>query len=149
MEPKIESKSAFTVVGMKCRGKNEKGEIPALWQELMPRIREIRNLATGGESFGVMDNYDEASGNFDYIAALGVSTAQDLPEGMVSWDVPAQKYVVFGFEFANVREASQESYASLPDLGYKHAAGPEFEYYPAEFDPNKPESLMYLYIPIE
>lgn len=103
----------------------------------------------GGVSYGLMANYDEASGEFDYVAAMPVSTVEDVPEGMESWDVPAQKYAVFSFEFVDVQKAAQESYASLPELGYKQAAGPEFEYYPADFDPNKPDSLMYLYIPIE
>jgi hypothetical protein len=46
------------------------------------------------DSYGVMDNYDKSSGTFDYVSAVEVSVVEKIPEGMMSWDIPAQKYAV-------------------------------------------------------
>ncbi|MGC1121768.1 MAG: GyrI-like domain-containing protein [Candidatus Methanofastidiosia archaeon] len=89
MEPEIKSKPAFTVVGIKYRGKNENNEIPQLWFKLGPRINEIKHRV--GSAYGVMDNYDEESGKFDYIAGIEVDSSADIPEGMVSIDVPNRR----------------------------------------------------------
>ena len=152
MEPKIESKNAFTVVGMKYRGKPEKDEIPALWRQFVPRIGEIKNLTGSHASFGgfgVMDNYDESTGQFDYVSAVEVTTAEDIPEGMMSWEIPAHKYAVLEFNFSEIHQAFKKIYAWLPESGNKRAVGPEFEYYPPGFESSEPDSPMFIYIPIE
>jgi AraC family transcriptional regulator len=95
MEHRIVSKPAFTVVGMKYRGKNEHDEIPQLWGQFVPRIGEIQHRTPDPATYGVMFNYDEATGEFDCVAALTVSSASDLPEGMVSVEMPAAQYAVF------------------------------------------------------
>ena len=89
MEHQIVSKPAFTVVGMKYRGKNEHDEIPQLWGQFVPRIPEIRHRNPDPATYGVMYGHDEETGEFDYVAALHVNSAADLPEGMVSVDIPA------------------------------------------------------------
>jgi predicted transcriptional regulator YdeE len=61
MEPKIVRRPGLVVVGMKCRGKSEKNEIPQLWERFMPRVGEIKGRADR-YGFGVMDNYDERTG---------------------------------------------------------------------------------------
>lgn len=149
MEPKIVSKPTFTVVGMKFRGKPEGGEIPALWREFNPRVREIRYLSESDNFYGVMDNYDEKTGQFDYVSAAEVSKVVDVPEGMMSWDVPANKYAMLEFKFSEIRQAFQNIYRWIPDSGNERAPGPEFEYYPSEFNPDNPDSMMQIYIPIK
>ena len=37
----------------------------------------------------------------------------------------------------------------MPENGYKRASGPDYEYYDEAFDPRKPDSILYIYIPIE
>jgi AraC family transcriptional regulator len=149
MEPQIQSKSAFTVVGMKYRGKNQEQEIPALWREFAPRIDEIKHRTAAHDSYGVMDNYDEATGEFDYLSAVEVTSAGDLPQGMIPWQVPENKYAVLSFKFSQIQEAFRAIYAWIPESGHQRAPGAEFEYYPETFDPEDPESLMYLYVPIK
>ncbi|MGD2179429.1 MAG: GyrI-like domain-containing protein, partial [Anaerolineae bacterium] len=85
MEPNIVTQSAFTVVGMKYRGKNEQNEIPEMWEEFGPRMREIKHVVNPHIAYGVMHNYDEESGEFDYVAGFEVSSIAEVPEGMVSW----------------------------------------------------------------
>jgi AraC family transcriptional regulator len=147
MEPEMKSMPAFTVVGMKYRGKNKNNEIPALWEKFGPKMGEIKHII--GPAYGVMDNYDEKSGEFDYIAGFKVETASDIPEGMVSKDVPEQTYAVGICTLPTIREVCEYLYHTwLPQSGFNHAHGPEFELYDENFDPEDEKSKMYIYIPV-
>jgi AraC family transcriptional regulator len=149
MEPKIVTKPAFTVVGMKYRGKNEKSEIPQLWEQFGPRICEIKHLADPHVAYGVMHNYDEESGEFDYVAGFEVSSVAEVPEGMVSWEVPEQTYAVFTCTLPTLMETFERAYKTwLPHSGYQRADSPEFELYDENFDSQDENSEMAIYIPI-
>jgi AraC family transcriptional regulator len=149
-EPKITSKPAFSVVGMKYRGKNEQNEVPQLWDQFMTREGEIKEKLDPNVCYGVMDNFDENSGEFDYVAAFEVEGEVEIPEGMVKWEVPEQTYAVFTCTLPTIREAYQYAYKSwLPGSGYQRAADPEFELYGQDFDHRDPNSPMYLYIPVK
>ena len=87
MEPKIIERGAFTVVGLKYRGKNENNEIPQLWQALGPRTGEIEHLADDTAAYGINVNMDMATGEWDYIAGFEVSSPEDVPEGMVAFEM--------------------------------------------------------------
>jgi AraC family transcriptional regulator len=150
MEPKIVRRPAFTVVGMNYRGKNEQNEIPQLWQALSPRSHEIENLVQAHVGYGIMYDYDESSGEFDYLAAMEVSSVTNVPKGMMSLEVPEQTYAVLTCTLPTIGQAFDRIYHKwLPGSGYQRAAGPEFEYYDARFDVQRPDSEMDLYIPIE
>ena len=147
MEPEIKSKPAFTVVGMKYRGRNENNEIPMLWGEFGPMIGKIKNVV--GLAYGVMDNYDEKSGEFDYIAGIEVGKAEDIPEGMIHVDVPENTYAVFTCTLPTLRKTFtyiQETW--MPQSDYKRADGPEFELYERNFNPYDENSKLYVYIPV-
>jgi len=149
-EPKITSKPAFTVIGMKYRGKNEHDEIPQLWGKFMSRDGEIKDKLNPHICYGVEDNFDDTSGEFDYVAAFEVGAEAGVPEGMVKWDVPAQTYAVFTCTLPTIREAYDYAYKSwLPESGYQRTAGPEFELYDPDFDPQVLSSPMYLYVPVK
>ena len=80
---RTETRPAFEVVGMKYRGRNEKNEVPELWEQFVPRMGEVNHRVDLTVSYGLMDNYDEASGEFDYVASVEVSSSEELPPGMV------------------------------------------------------------------
>lgn len=103
-EPKIVTKPAFTIIGMKYRGKNEHEEIPQ-WGEFMPRAGEIKDKLKPDICYGFCDNYDDANGEFDYVAAFEIGGETEAPDGMVKWDVPAQTYAVFTCTLPTIREA--------------------------------------------
>ena len=150
MEPKIVSREAFQVVGMKYRGKNENREIPQLWRDYGARWKEIQDVVNPEIAYGVMDNYDEASGEFDYIASMEVGQVKDIPEGMVSVELPEQTYAVFPCTLATIRESYDAALKKwLPESDYKHSGGPEFELYDENFDPQDLESEFYYYMPIK
>jgi AraC family transcriptional regulator len=150
MQPKIIEKPGFIVAGMLYRDRNENMEIPQLWQAFGPRMGELVQAAGEPIAYGVMDHFDEASGEFDYLAGIKVSEGGDLPGDMVSWEIPAQTYAVVSTTLPTIRAVFDELYnAWLPASGYKRAPGPEFESYDERFNAAEPHSELDLYIPIE
>ena len=109
-------------------------------------MAEVPNRAALGVSYGVMDNYDEESGDFDYIAGVEVSSVGTIPEGMVSHAVPDQTYAVFKCTLPTLHQAFQHAYREwFPESGYMRIKGPEFEWYNEEFHVDE---TLYLYIPL-
>lgn len=150
MEPKIETRPAFTVVGIKYRGNNENNEIPQLWGTFGPRMDEVPLKAESHVAYGVMGNLDESTGEFDYVAGFEVESVANIPEGMVSWALPEQTYAIFRCTLPIIREAFEYIFQTwLPASGYQHADGPEFELYDEEFNPEDPDSKLCIYIPIK
>jgi AraC family transcriptional regulator len=149
VEPTVITKPAFTVVGMKYRGKNEKDEIPHLWEKFMPKTVEVKHKVNPNVCYGVMDNYDEKTGEFDYLAAFEVRDASDVSEGMESWQVPQQTYAVFPCNLKNIKQAFQHIYHEwLPQSDYQRAQGPDFEYYDESFQPDQGKLELFIYVPV-
>ncbi|NTU62615.1 MAG: AraC family transcriptional regulator [Chloroflexi bacterium] len=151
MEPQIVKKPALTLVGVQRHGKLEGLELKSLWNEFGPRMAEV----TGGDPdvcYGAMDHYDEATGEFDYLAACEAKGATDVPavpDGMVSWNIPAQTYALFPGSLPEIGAVWQFAYQQwLPTSGYQRAAGPEFELYDEKFDPQDPASVLYICVPV-
>ena len=145
MEPKILTVPAFTAIGMKYRGKNDNNEIPKWWNVFLPRMEEIKHRTA--IAYGLMGNYDPATGEFDYIAAFGVERVNEIPQGMERWDVPEGKYAAFSTTLTTLHKVHQHIYQEwFPQSGYQHDMRPEFELYPADFAGG--ESEMFIYIPI-
>jgi AraC family transcriptional regulator len=149
MEIRIVERGAFAIVGLKYRGKNEHNEIPQLWQALGPRTGEITHLADDTAAYGINANMDMETGEWDYVAGFEVSSAEDVPQGMVAFEVPAAKYAVFATTLPHVGETFQNAYhVWLPQAGYQHSGGPEFELYDERFEVQDPTSEFDLYIPV-
>jgi AraC family transcriptional regulator len=150
MEPRIVDRPEFTVVGMHVRGKNETNEIPRMWQDLGPRVQEIKNMVPANAAYGISANMDPATGEFDYVAGFEVSLADDVPPGMVSWTVPAGTYAVFRCSLPTLGETFQHAYQTwIPQAGYQPVGGPDVEVYDEHFDPQDPNSEFDVYIPIQ
>jgi AraC family transcriptional regulator len=150
MEPQFVTKPAFTIVGMLLRATPMTPEIPKLWDRFVPRIDEIAHLAEPKTDYGVMDHFDEATGQFDYLAGCSVTAVDTLPAGMQQWDVPANTYAVFTTTVPTIGQVMGHIYNTwLPTSGYRHAAGPYFERYGEHFNPEDPASTFSIYIPVE
>jgi predicted transcriptional regulator YdeE/DNA-binding transcriptional MerR regulator len=148
MEPNIITKPAFTVVGMRYFGKNENGEIPALWDRLNPRWHEFKNQADDA-AYGVCTDMND-EGLFEYVAGIAVTDASHVPEGMVVRQVPEATYAVFETTLRGIRQVYDYAMNTwLPQSAYEWANSPDFELYDDSFDPANPEeSTLYVYIPI-
>ena len=150
MEPKIVERDAFNLVGLLYRGKNENQEIPQLWGQFGPKSRAINYKQNIGVSYGAMGNYDKSSGEFDYVAAIEVERIDDLPEGMVGWEIPAQTYAVFPCTLPKIREAYDFAFHRwLPESSHEHSGGIAFEIYGESFNPQDGSSEFYYYMPIK
>ena len=148
MEPNIKTKTAFTVVGMEYNGKNENDEIAQLWQQFVPRMKEVQHVVNPNASYGICGDAQE-DGSFRYVAGYEVSSTEDIPEGMTSWIVPEQKYAVLPGTLKTIGETYKYIFETwLPQSQYEYAHGPDFEYYGEDFDPGGEEKL-YIYVPIK
>lgn len=149
MELQIVNKPDLTFVGLKYHGKPQSDDIPQLWNRFMARFGELRHVTEHGISYGVSDNFDESTGEFDYVAAVRVSSAENVPDDMIVVQIPAQSYAVFSCTLANLGETYQQIYGTwLPQSGYRRASAPEFEVYGEDFNPNDPNSQFSVFIPI-
>lgn len=156
MEPRIVAKPAFIVVGLPFtgfptsapfEGGNENNEIGKVWDEFNRRYAEIKHIC--GPAYGLCFGMPNAQEPW-YIAGAEVADVADLPAGMMSMAVPAQKYAVFpctlGTLGATYRYITEEW---QPRAGFEHAPAPDFELYDQEFDPNDPQhGKLSVYWPI-
>jgi predicted transcriptional regulator YdeE/DNA-binding transcriptional MerR regulator len=151
MQAKIVHLDTFKIVGMRYFGKNEHNEIKGLWDEFIPRIPEIRHIAPGEEvSYGICQGGEEGEA-FEYIAGLPVSKLENIPQGMVGKEVGDQTYVVMeakglgdiGPTYKRILEEW------LPASDYQPGEGPDFELYPETFEPEDPDSIVYIYYPVK
>jgi predicted transcriptional regulator YdeE len=150
MNVEIKTVPAFTAAGMMYKGKNENQEISAMWGEIEPRWKEIKNPAKPYErAFGICGELQE-DGSFSYLAGIDVTKVEDLPADMESWEVPENTYAVFPCILTEIHKTYEYAHGKwMPENGYKRADGPDFEYYDEDFDPAKPDSILYIYIPVK
>lgn len=149
MEPRIIEMEAFSVLGLHCRGRNEGNEISQLWQSLHGRIAEIMDAVDDRMAFGMSDNMDETTGEFDYIAGYPVVSACETPHGMVQRDVPGGTYAVFSCTLPTTGQTFDYAYKTwIPQSGYQCGGGPDIERYDERFDPADPASEFEVYISI-
>lgn len=150
MEPKIVSKPAFTVVGVKYSGKNENNEIKQMWDTFDARVLEIQHKVDAYTALGVCANMDEETGEFDYIAGFKVEDATVIPAGMVSMEIPEATYAVFATTLPAIGETFDNAHQKwIPQSGYQPTGGTELEVYDEEFDPQDPTSTFEIYIPVD
>ncbi len=149
MEPKLVSREAFTVAGLLHRGQADGAKYGALWGQFFARIGELQNVVDPHCAYGVMANYDEASGEFDYVAACEVASGEGLPAGFEAVAVPAADWAVFPTSMGELAQTYPYIYSTwLPNSGYQHGPAPEFELYGETFDPANPASPFEIYIPV-
>lgn len=158
--PKIEVKShpEMIVVGLAYRGKNDAGEIPKLWGELMGRTKEVENrdffvhAAYGVSIMG--PDYDENM-VFDYIAGFPVTEKpESLPEGMAVFIIPEADYAVITCpNLASISQAYDALYRWVPEseeYAFDFSAGNfNFELYGEEYNPEAGTEKFYIYVPVK
>ncbi len=149
MEPRIVSRPAFTVAGLVHRGTVDGEKIGALWGQFFARIGELQPLIEPDVTYGVMANYDETTGEFDYVAASKVPGDGKLPAGFVPVAFPECEWAVFTTTMPELGQIYPYIYGTwLPQSGYQHAPAPEFELYGPAFDPANPACEFEIYIPV-
>lgn len=158
--PKIEVKShpEMTIVGLKYHGKNQAGEIPQLWGQLMGRAAEIQARdwsVRAGYGISIMDQDFEQTMVFDYIAGFPVLKAPpELPESMGQFTLPEGRYAVITVpDLASISQAYDAIYrwiAQSEEVAVDLSGGNfNFELYGEEFMPDEGSEKFYIYVPIQ
>ena len=155
--PKIEIKKhpEMTVVGLLYHGKNEKGEIPQLWDALMKKEVENRDYSVyAAYGISIMGPDYEETMVFDYIAGFAVTeVSQELPKGMAKFTLPEKDYAVVTCpNLANIGKAYDAIFRWVPEspnYEFDFSAGNfNFEFYGEEFNPPESEKF-YIYVPVK
>lgn len=163
LEPQLLQKPALTFVGMETpfisglsKDTNASRLIPPLWDEkLIPRMNEIPNRV-GAAAYGVMYVKPKAQRShpeeLQYIAAVTVSSADKLPEGMVSRIVPATTYAVV-LHRGPIRTIVDTCYQIyrvwLPQSAYEHSGIADIEVYDHRFKGNADDSELEYWISVK
>ena len=139
----------FRVIGMEYTG-NDPSEIMALWEVFVSRVIEITGCAEEDDAYGVTLGYDEDSGEFSYLACVASDMTGPVPEGMMELTIPSGTYAVFTFQFDKLDFIYDFAYNEwIPQSGFTHGSGFDFEFYPEDFIPSENGLLMQLYVSVE
>jgi AraC family transcriptional regulator len=149
--PRFVSGDPMLVVGLVERHSfGATQDIPGQWQRFVQHYADIPDKVRP-IPLGVSANMDD-DGNFEYMAAVEVSKASDLPKGLQQWRIPAQHYAVFRHD-AHVATIGQTYSAIfnawLPAHGRRAANGPTIEHHLETFDPRTGLGGVDIWIPLE
>ncbi|GIP34708.1 GyrI-like domain-containing protein [Paenibacillus sp. J2TS4] len=159
IETKRVYKPAFMAVGLQEQVqpdpdvKPSENAIARLWDQLNSRAGEIAN-PVGFRGYGLIRQTPEIKPGdpFTYTAAIGVTSFGQLPEGMVSIEVPASHYAVVTYrgELDGLGEGFEYFWTSwLPQSEYVYDGVYEFEFYDQRYrNRTDPGSEIDLYFPI-
>lgn len=150
MQPTLIERPAFTVIGMEALFREGEDGYAELWQRFIPREDEITGKLEPVVSYGVCA--PQPDGTVRYIAGLQVAADAQIPEGMVRFQIPAQRYAVFTHT-GTAAQISASFHAIhdhlLAEHGLQARDGVDLERYDARFDdPFDPASQMELHIPV-
>ena len=124
--------------------------IPAQWQRFQPYLGNISNQV-GDAAYGVCYNFD-ADGNFDYMCAVSVKNATDLPAEFQTLPTTEQRYVVFRHadHVASIRATYSAIWSQwFPTSQYQAAQAPTLERYGPEFNSRTGQGGLEIWIAIE
>jgi predicted transcriptional regulator YdeE len=95
MKPSIVEKPAFLVVGVRTLWNLDPAVPEKLWVEQFLPHRQKINAAPGtsNSAFGVFNRIpDMHERMFEYVAGMMVPSLEDIPPGMVGWEIPDGTY---------------------------------------------------------
>jgi len=158
-EPEILMCGEKKLVGMRIYTSLAEDNTVAMWQQFMPRRKEIRNnidtLLYSVQVFNGSLDVEEFTPNtvFEKWATMEVSGFETIPTGMHTFTLPAGLYAVFIYKglTSAFYEAAQYIYGSwLPDSVYELDDRPHFEVMGEKYlGPDNPESEEEIWIPIK
>ncbi|HEX3772638.1 MAG TPA: helix-turn-helix domain-containing protein [Polyangiaceae bacterium] len=158
LDPVIERRPRMLLVGVQTHfhgvdsEMNDFGEkLPPLWQAFLPRLESIPHRVDGG-SYGVIRQEREDGDRLEYHAAVEVTAAGPLPEGMVSLAIAAASYARFTHRGPVKSFDHTVSYAYstwLATSRRRHTGGPDLEIYRrGEYHPTSDDSVVHYAIPV-
>ena len=152
MEPSIITRPAVKLVGIRNHYDDSDLSLPKLWSGFSPYRDQIPNRANN-ESFGIYECYKEDGDtvNFSYICSAAVTNFDDVPEGMITRELPEQLYAKFIHQgsISDLDKTLKYIWGSwLPKSDYEYEEKPDFELYPPNYNVMDPGCEMALHIPV-
>lgn len=154
--PRIETCPEKQLIGMyifTSLANNRTGE---LWQQFMPRRKEISNLLTENLISLTVYNFSyfkefNPTNEFEKWAAVEVADVNNVPAGMQTLILPGGLYAVFEYKGSNSDNTIfQYIYGTwLPHSGYVLDDRPHFEVLGSKYKNNDPGSEEEIWIPIK
>lgn len=153
MEPQIITRPALKLVGIAKQYDSANLSLPQLWSAFRPYKEKIENRISD-ESFGLYESYEEVGDEvkFIYVCTAPVSNFDDVPEGMITRELPEQMYAKFVHRgsIGNLDQTLKYIWGCwLPKSGYDYVEKPDFELYPSGYNVADPKSEMSLHIPVK
>lgn len=153
MEPKIITRPAVKLVGISQQYDNADLSLPKLWSGFRPYREQITNRISE-QSFGIYEAYEEQGEEvrFSYVCCAQVSDFSQVPDGMITRELPEQLYAQFTHRgsISNLDKTLKYIWGSwLPKSDYEYVEKPDFELYPAGYNVMDDNSEMTLHIPIK
>lgn len=143
------------LLGLHCTMSFTQNATPLLWQQFMPRRREIQavdanlfSLQLYPEGFFGQFNPDA---QFEKWAAVAVADFDAIPEGMDTLTIPTGNYAVFHYKGNPANGADVFRYILgewLPQSGYTLDIRPHFEILGANYKNGSDDSAEDIYIPV-
>lgn len=152
MEPEIVTRTEAKVIGIARQYQEEDLNIDTLWSAFRPDVPRIANRV-GQDAFGIYEEYQETgdSVGFTYICSVEVTDFDNVPEGMITRIIPEHLYAAFRHEgpISYLPETLKYIWGSwLPKSNYEYVEKPDFELYAQGPQPESPDKILFLYIPV-
>jgi AraC family transcriptional regulator len=154
MEPRIEHRPAFHVVGMAGHfTPATSSRIPELWERFARGPMDGVPHRRGTHTLGLCVDADPGAteAGFTYVAAVEVERIDDVPDGLIAMQVPANRYAVFTHtgHISRLPDTVKQVWGHwLPGARYTHVPAPDFELYDQRWDPVTGEGAIDIYVPI-
>lgn len=141
LTPKIVDQAGFTVIGISARTTNAnemsgKGVIGQAWGRFMQEhlLSKIPDKVDSNVLAVYSDYESDANGAYTFILGAKVSSADDVPPGMVAKKISAARYAVFTSEKGPVAKVVPETWSHIWALpksapGGSRAYQADFELY--------------------
>jgi predicted transcriptional regulator YdeE len=130
MEPKIIEQPEFSIIGIQVRTANAKemtgqGAIPKQWSKFnKERIADKIPHKVDSTIYAVYTNYaSDYNGEYDFIIGMKVSSASDIPAGMVAKKVPSGKFAVITTAKGPVEKVVPQAWQHAYSLDNSHQLG--------------------------
>jgi AraC family transcriptional regulator len=152
--PDLLHRPAFSVAGVSAifDSQNKSG-IPTLWPRLIACVPLEGQV--DARTYGVCQMANAAEGSMRYIAGVEVQGDVTLPDGLERTEITAQSYAVFRLTVDGSALHPQMQAAMpkiwgdlLPKSDYKPVQAPDFELYPADFEPLRKGAFIDICIPV-
>lgn len=138
MNVKIVERGPIQLVGLVCqtllKDTREQLIIPKLQHDFNQRINEITGLINYPHTYGVFidpPNYNPETDLFTWIASVEVGNEYSMPDGMITYQIPANKYAVLSYQ-GNIDDAGiayDTLYRWITESKYKISDTYGFEMY--------------------